>query len=584
MILLGAAVVAVPIFKRLGLGSVLGYLAAGLAIGPFGLGLFSDPMAILHVAELGVVLFLFIIGLEMQPSRLWALRARDLRAGAGAGAGLHGAARLGRRGAGLSAGGVVRRGRGLRADLDGDRDADAGGARRHRVAEGPAHRRRSCCSRTSPSCRCWRWWRSSRRAGPRSTLADRLTGVAIGLGAIGALVLAGRYLLNPLFGLLAAAKAREVMTAAALLVVLGSALAMQFGGLSTAMGAFLAGVLLSESSFRHQLEADVEPFRGILLGLFFLAVGMALDLGVIAANAGLVAISVTAFIVLKSIGIYAVARLLEDRPSRGAGAHGADGAGRRVRLRALRRGDRRRADRRTGERGADRDHHRLDGADAAGGHRCTTRWSRPPAPSMDGVDRADGLTGRVLLIGFGRVGQIVSQPILARGHSVSIIDTDVEMIRVAADFGWKVYYGDGSRLDVLRAAGASTASAIVVCVDDADTSMRIVELLKSECPLTPILARAWDRAHAIRLVRAGVDEQVRETFESALVLGAKTLEILGEDADAITETVAEVRRSDAERFELQLGGDIRSGRDLVRLNIPRQGDAIALPDPERDIA
>ncbi|MBA3325688.1 MAG: cation:proton antiporter, partial [Rhodobacteraceae bacterium] len=370
------------------------------------------------------------------------------------------------------------------------------------------------------------------------------------------------------FGLLAAARAREVMTAAALLVVLGAALAMELGGLSTAMGAFLAGVLLSESSFRHQLEADVEPFRGILLGLFFLAVGMALDLSVIAANAGLVAISVAAFVTLKSLGIYAVARLL--------------GSDRREALeRAV-----------LMAQGGEFAFVLYAAAASVGlieaeANAVLTaiiivsmaltplavmlhdRLARPPAPSLDGVDAADGLAATVLMIGFGRVGQIVSQPILARGHSVSIIDTDIEMIQTAGEFGFKVHYGDGARLDILHSAGAQTASAIVICVDDVKASLRIAEIVKAEFPLTPVLARAWDRGHALQLVHAGVDEQVRETFESALLLGEKTLAALGEEAEAIAETMDEVRRSDAERFALQLCGDIFSGSALIRLNIQR---------------
>ncbi len=569
VILLGAAVVAVPIFKRVGLGSVLGYLAAGLVIGPFGLGLFSDPMAILHVAELGVVLFLFIIGLEMQPSRLWALRGEIFGLGVaqvgtcmallvwvGVALGYPLAVSF------IAGAGFVLTSTAIVIQMLEERgDISAPKGQRmvsilllEDLAIVPLL---ALVAFLAPG-------------GDEATLTDRLTGVAIGLGAIGGLVLAGRYLLNPLFGLLAAAKAREVMTAAALLVVLGSALAMQLGGLSTAMGAFLAGVMLSESSFRHQLEVDVEPFRGILLGLFFLAVGMALDLEVIAANAGLVAISVTAFIVLKSVGIYTVARLLNTNRREALErtvlmAQGGEfafvlyAAALSVGL-------------------IDAEENAVLTAIIIVSMALTpvAVWAhdaliRPAEPSLDGVDRADGLTGQILIIGFGRVGQIASQPILARGHSVSIIDTDIEMIQVAADVGWKVYYGDGSRLDVLRAAGASTANAVVVCVDDPETSMKIVELLKDECPLTPVLVRAWDRAHAIRLVHAGVEAQVRETFDSALVLGARVLETLGEEPDAIDETVAEVRRSDAERFALQLSGDVRSGRELVRLNVPHQG-------------
>jgi CPA2 family monovalent cation:H+ antiporter-2/glutathione-regulated potassium-efflux system protein KefB len=405
-----------------------------------------------------------------------------------------------------------------------------------------------------------------------ATLADRLVSVAIGLAAIAALVAAGRWLLNPLFGFLAAARAREVMTAAALLVVLGSALAMQLGGLSMAMGAFLAGVLLSESAYRHQLEADVEPFRGILLGLFFLSVGMALDLRVIAENLGLVLVSVTALMVLKFIGIYAVARV-------GRTSH-AEALERAVLM--------------------------AQGGEfafvlyaAAVGVGLLTpeenailtaiiiismaltpllvvlhdRFAPKPAVSMDGVEVADGLRGNVLLIGFGRVGQIVSQPLFAKGFSVSMIETDPEMIQAAADFGFKVYYGDGTRLDILHAAGAEHAGVIVACIDDKGATARIVELVKAEFPMVPILARAFDREHALELAAAGVDFQIRETLGSALDLGEKTLVTLGIEPDAAAEVMEEVRRRDAERFARELVGGIYAGRDLVRGNapLPRKG-------------
>ena len=279
--LLAAGVVAVPVFRRLGLGSVLGYLAAGLAIGPFGLRLFTDPQAILHVAELGVVMFLFVIGLEMQPSRLWRLRGRDLRPGRGAGgwaaalllalactaAGLAPAvAFIAAMGFVLSSTAIVMQILDERGDV---RDAARPAHRLHPAARGPRHR---AAARPGGVARAAATGGGAALAGDRARpRLDRRRWRS-----------PGRYLLNPLFRVLAAAKAREVMTAAALLVVLGAALLMQLGGLSMAMGAFLAGVLLSESTFRHQLEADVEPFRGILLGLFFLGVGMSLDLSVFA--------------------------------------------------------------------------------------------------------------------------------------------------------------------------------------------------------------------------------------------------------------------------------------------------------------
>ena len=174
----------------------------------------------------------------------------------------------------------------------------------------------------------------------------------------------------------------------------------------------------------------------------------------------------------------------------------------------------------------------------------------------------------MLIIGFGRFGQIVSQPLLLRGVDVSIIDNDVEMIQAAGDFGFKVYYGDGTRLDILHAAGAGRARAVLICVDKEDAAVRIAERMKAEFPLVPVLARAFDRGTAIQLIRSGVDYQLRETFESALLFGGTTLERLGEDPDDVAEVIEEVRNRDAARLEMQIAGDIQSGRDYLQGNIP----------------
>lgn len=559
--LLGAAVVAVPVFKRIGLGSVLGYLAAGLAIGPFGLGLFADPMAILHVAELGVVMFLFIIGLEMEPSRLWAMR-RDIF-----GLGLLQVALC------IALLGIV--GLALGYPYAGSLIAGAGFTLTSTAIVMQMLQERGDISAPKgqrivsillledlaivPLLALVAFLAPG---GEDVTLMDRLVGVGIGLGAILALVVAGLYLLNPLFRLLAAARAREVMTAAALLVVLGSALWMQLGGLSLAMGAFLAGVLLSESSFRHQLEADVEPFRGILLGLFFLAVGMALDLSVIAANWQLIAVSVAALMVLKAAIIYGVARVTR--------ASHAEALERTVLM-------------------------------AQGGEFAFVLYSaalaygllnpeenailnaivivsmvltpvmvilhdrfRPEAKvSTDGVEAPEGLSGSVLIVGFGRFGQIACQPLLARKCSITIIDDDAEMIRAAETFGFKVWFGDGTRLDILKAAGADTARAVLIATDKKETTTRIAKLVKHAFPNAAVLARAWDRAHALELIREGVDHQMREVFHSALALGGEVLEVLGVDPEEIEEIAEGVRKRDAERLSLQMTGDIYSGKSLI---------------------
>jgi glutathione-regulated potassium-efflux system protein KefB len=389
--------------------------------------------------------------------------------------------------------------------------------------------------------------------------------VLVAAVAVAAVVVAGRWLLNPLFRVLAAAKAREVMTAAALLVVLGSALLMQSAGLSMAMGAFLAGVMLSESSFRHQLEADIEPFRGILLGLFFLSVGMALDLGVFASHWQQIVAGVLVFMFVKSLGIYAVARAF--------GSRHADAAHRMVLM----------------AQGGEFAFVLYTAALAAGLIDGTMnavmtavvilsmaltplavgalRWLVPArAASTEGAEAPDGLTGHVLVIGFGRFGQVASQALLARGVDVAIIDRDVEMIQAAESFGFKVYYGDGCRLDVLHASGAAGVQAIAVCVDDKAAALRIVELARHEFPQARLLVRSFDREHALQLIAAGVDFQIRETFESASAFGEAALRAIGVPPDTAAEIVADVRKRDLERLALQVTGGAWAGVELLHSN------------------
>ncbi|MFG1372456.1 monovalent cation:proton antiporter-2 (CPA2) family protein [Xanthobacter oligotrophicus] len=573
VVLLAAAVVAVPLFKRLGLGSVLGYLAAGLVIGPFGLGLFSDPQSILHVAELGVVMFLFIIGLEMQPSRLWSMRGEIF------GLGL---VQVGVCIALLICVGLVLGFPAAQSFVAGTGFVLTSTAivmqmlEERRALGLPKGRRIMAILLLEdlaivPLLALVAFLAPG---GAEVTLQQRLASVGIGLGAIAALVVAGRYALDPMFRLLGKARAREVMTAAALLVVLGAALLMQAAGLSMAMGAFLAGVLLSESSFRHQLEADVEPFRGVLLGLFFLGVGMALDLSVIAANWRLVAVSAVAYMVLKTIGIYGVARLFRagHREALERAVLMAQGGEFAFVLYAAATG--------------------VGILDVTGDAILTAtiivsmaatpllviahdRLVPKPAPSLEGMEAPENLSASVLLIGFGRFGQIVSQPLLARSCSITIIETNTDGIRDARDFGFKVHYGDGTRLDILHAAGAGEARLIAITVDDREASLKIAELVKAEFPLVPVIARAFDRGHAIELIHAGVDFQIRETLESALALGAKGLSLLDVDDEEVARVVENVRRRDAERFAIEITDGIYAGRDLIHGNVPVKGSGSA---------
>ena len=473
--LLTAGVVAVPIFKRLGLGSILGYLAAGLVIGPFGLRFFSEPEAILHVAELGVVMFLFIIGLEMQPSRLWGLRREIF----GLGALQVGICALlltfvGRIGgfpwsvSFVAGAGFVLTSTAIVMQVLEER-GDRVIANRQRVmsvllledlAIVPLL---ALIAFLSP--------------GPAETGAERWLSIAAGLAGVIALIAVSRWLLNPMFRILAASGAREIMTAAALLVVLGAALAMQWSGLSMAMGAFAAGVMLSESSFRHQLEADIEPFRGLLLGLFFMGVGMSLDVNLVLHEWRALIVGVLVFVALKMLVVYGVGRLAGET-NREAAARAAlmsqGGEFAFVLYSAATQG----------------------GVLSSGLNAALTAavimsmaltplivlaarglLQRRGAPvNMEGVEEADGLDGDVLMIGFGRFGQIASQALMAQNISVSIIETDTDLIRSAAKFGFKVYYGDGARLDVLHASGADKASA------DADRLAQVITNLDRPKP------------------------------------------------------------------------------------------------------
>jgi glutathione-regulated potassium-efflux system protein KefB len=575
--LLAAGVVAVPLFRRFKLGSVLGYLAAGLVIGPFGFGLFTEPETILHVAEFGVVIFLFIIGLEMRPSRLWSLRRDIFGLGAaqvavagllltltGMAAGLSGPiAFVVAMGFVLSSTAVIMQMLDERGDLSAPQGQRAVSIL---LLEDLAIVPLLAVVAVMASV--------MGLAGEATPPLWRTLGLAI--GAVAIVFFAGKYLINPVFRILARYGGREVMTAAALLVVVGAAWLMDMGGLSMAMGAFLAGVLLSESTFRHQLEADVEPFRAILLGLFFLSVGMSLDLGVVLADWRFVVGGVIVFMLVKAVAIYGVARLLRAsaREAVDRAVLFAQGGEFAFVLYA--------AALSTGVFDA-----RISATATAVVilsmmltplTSLVVRRLMPPAKldpdAADGVDRANNLRERVLIIGFGRFAQVVSQPLLARDVDVSIIDHDVEMIQAAANFGFKVYYGDGARLDVLRASGAGKAETILVCVDRPETADRIVELVKAEFPLTKLFVRAYDRGHAIRLVQAGVEYQLRETFESALVFGHEVLIDLGFSDEQARETIADVRRRDEERLSLQMVEGVMAGRSLMRGNVPT-----TIPEP-----
>ena len=554
VILLTASVIAVPLIKRLGLSSVLGYLIAGLIIGPFGLAFFYDSASILHIAELGIVMYLFVIGLEMRPSYLWSLRKEIF----GLGALQISACSLGLTSVGLvygyswqvsfvCAAGFVLTSTAIVMQLLGDR-GDIAQPRGQKIVSILLFEDLLIV----PLLAIVAFIAPNHVVESTST---RLQSIGIGLISIAGLIAAGYWLLNPLFRLLALAKAREVMTAAALLVVLGAALLMQVTGLSMAMGAFLAGVLLSESTFRHQIEADIEPFRGILLGLFFLAVGMSLDLNVVKNNWGLILSAVLVLMFVKASIIYLTARMTKSSHSEALDrallmAQGGEFAF--VLFAAAMSAQ-------------------IISATESSNLTAIVVLSMILTPiigilfkrftqtteqtSLENIRIAEGLSGKVLMIGFGRFGQVSSQLLLARGIDVTIIDNDIDMIQNAERFGFKIYYGDGSRLDILHASGADTAEAIVVCVDHKETTNKIVELVQHEFPLTKLLVRSYDREHALHLAKQNVDYMIRETFESAMLFGGAILEELGVDQSDVEEISQEIRERDKERFETEVAAD-----------------------------
>ncbi|MBI8613874.1 cation:proton antiporter [Pseudomonas aeruginosa] len=560
VVLMGAAVVAVPLFRRLGLGSVLGYFAAGMLVGPSVLGLFTDTQSILHFSELGVVMFLFVIGLELRPHKLWAMRGQIFGLGlvqvacAIAALALTGVVIFGLSTpiAFIAGAGFVLSSTAVIMSVLQDRGEMSS-------PEG----QKSVAILLFEDLMIVPLLAVVSFLSPLSLGQSGWSDILLALAALLVLLAVSRWALNPFFALLARTRTREVMTAGALLVVLGAALLMDATGLSMAMGAFLAGVMLSNSSYRHQIESDIEPFRGLLMGLFFLAVGMSLDLSVVAAAWQVLLAMLLAFTVSKGVVVYAAARLF------GASNHQAlhrtsmflqGGEFAFVLYAAAVSGG------------------VIDGRENAL-FATVVILSMAMTPllmiavdrllrtemSQDGVDAARDLEGRMLIIGFGRFGQISSQILLARGVTLSVIDKDPERIRDAGRYGFKVFFGDGVRLDTLRHSGAGDADAIMVCIDDPKAAMQIVELARHEFPQARLLVRSRDRGHAVELIRAGVDYQVRETVESAYLMGAEGLRALGHAEVDIEEAAEDIRRRDTERLSEQVQGDFMSGRDRLLL-------------------
>ncbi|AUX34849.1 MULTISPECIES: monovalent cation:proton antiporter-2 (CPA2) family protein [Sorangium] len=537
-VFLGAAVVAVPMFKRLGLGAVLGYLVAGALIGPWGLRIVTDVENILHFSELGVVLLLFLIGLELQPSRLWVLR----RAVFGLGG-----AQVAVTGALIALIGIAL---GHRADTAAIAGLGLSLSSTAFVLQILAekgqmqaqHGRSAFAILLFQDLAVIPLLALLPLLGPGGgspaeggALASSLKAVAVVL----AVVAGGRYLLRPVFRAIAAAHAHEIFTAAALLVVLGTALLMEQVGLSMSLGAFMAGVLLADSEYRHELEADIEPFKGLLMGLFFIAVGMSANIGLLIERPLLVLGLVLGMMALKAGVLFVLGR---------ASGHAA-GSARDLAL-ALPQG---------GEFafvlfGLAAGQGIMDRLLAdllvvvvtlsmaitplviALGDLLLQRWRRAgPAREFDAIEDSDP---KVIIAGYGRFGQIVSRVLRTRKIPFTALDASATQVDFVRKYGNKIYYGDASRLDLLRAARADKAKIFVLAIDDVASSVKTAELVKRHFPELKIYARARNRQHAYQLMDIGVEVLERETLRSSLEVAARVLEGLGTrapDARAIVE-------------------------------------------------
>ena len=555
---LGAAAIAVPIFNRLKLGSILGYLAAGVAVGPSGLNLLHQEEGVFHIAELGVVLFLFVIGLELSVSRLWSMRKQIFGLGA---------AQMGVTGIVIA---------GLFVAL-GVMPAAAAAIAGFSLA-------------FSSTAFALQWMKDRGDLNtaygaqsfsvllfqdlaviPLLASVPFVAGVGGGgdwqaaakAGAVLAIVVVvGKYGLDRVGRMVAASGSREAFAATALLVVALVSLAVSWAGLSMALGAFIAGVMLAESSFKHQIETDIEPFRGLLLGLFFISIGMRLDLSGILHNWVAVVSGALGLVTIKSAILYALARKM--------------GTPKAVAMRTAA----------TLSQGGEFSFVVFTlGVSAALFSSsqasimsaivtlsmmltpllsvAAVRFAREQEDSADDLDGPPGGRDHALIVGFGRMGQIVSQVLRNSGVDIVAVDRNPGHIRNAERFGFKVYYGDGSRLDLLMNAGAADARAIILCMDDPPSVNQAVTILKESVPNVTIIACAHDRLHEIELRKLGPDVIVRETLESSILMAREALERMGFDTPTIEDYIQQFRKLDRQRLLAQVDSGIEAGREFM---------------------
>ena len=544
---LSAAVLAVPLAKALGLGSIIGYLAAGIAIGPWGLGLVSNVQDILHFAEFGVVLMLFLVGLELQPSRLWAMRRPIFGTGSaqvlGCAAVLFAAGWL----AGLpwrislvAALGLALSSTAIALQVLAERNL-------MRTSSGQAGFSILLFQDVAaiPILALLPLLGAAAGAGDEHSAGEVLLEALKIVGVIGAIVLGGRLLLRPLLRWIAKSRTPEIFTAASLLLVVGIAYLMVMVGLSMALGAFLAGVLLADSEYRSELEADIEPFKGLLLGLFFIAVGMSIDFGVLMRSPWLMAGILLGFLALKAVVIYTLAKVAgvpyQERPvftlllaqggefafvvfqaAAGAQVFSAETASLLIGAVAL---------------SMLISPLLLVLIDRALLRRyAQLKTATPPAQEISEPQEAP-----VIIAGFGRYGQIVARVMLSQDIPTTVLDHSVEILEIARAFGYRVFYGDATRLDLLRIAGAEHARVLVVAVDDPEQSLKIVTLARKHFPQLQLVARARDLTHWNALRDLGVTLVQRELFESSLESARTVLELMGQSPTRAQEMTRRFR-------------------------------------------
>ncbi|KFC78088.1 glutathione-regulated potassium-efflux system protein KefC [Buttiauxella agrestis] len=547
LIYLGSAAIIVPIAVRLGLGSVLGYLIAGCIIGPWGLRLVTDAETILHFAEIGVVLMLFVIGLELDPRRLWTLRASVFGGGA-----------LQMVACGLLLG-LFCMFLGLRwqvAALIGLTLALSSTA----IAMQAMNERNLTLSQMGRSAFAVLLFQDIAAiplvamipllatSGATTTFAAFSISALKVVGALAIVVLLGRYVTRPLLRFVARSGLREVFSAMALFMVFGFGLLLEEAGLSMAMGAFLAGVLLASSEYRHALESDIEPFKGLLLGLFFIGVGMSIDFGTLLENPLRIIALLLGFLVIKIITLWIVAKTLKvPRKQRrwfavllGQGSEFAFVIFGTARMAQV-----------------------LDDSWAKSLTLAVAlsmaatplllvllnRLEKSGKEQAREADEIDEEQPRVIIAGFGRFGQIAGRLLLTSGVKMVVLDHDPDHIETLRKFGTKVFYGDATRVDLLESAGAAKAEVLINAIDDPDANMQLAELVQEHFPHLKVIARARDLDHFIRLRQLGVDQPERETFEGALKVGRRALEGLGVGSYEARERADHFRRFNMQMVE-----------------------------------